>query len=122
MTADHWGQALAAFLILAQTVHIWAKWRSTQKEHSPFGRRWQDRVIWRIDALERRMEEAGEKMSDVATKLQALPEELRKQFLSLEMSQEYAKNCSTDRAALHDEIKRLQDDLKRGPRRLDAQR
>src|SRR5262245_46346392 len=125
MTAEHWGTVLLTILTLAQAVHIWAKRHREQKDAPEFERRRGDRLIWRVEQLEKRMEDAGHEMSKLATKLQQMPDEFRQYFTAKEVAQGWAETCQRERQELKSEIKSLRekiDESRSGPRRLDAQR
>jgi Zn-dependent protease with chaperone function len=56
---------------LSFAVGKWARGRETAA----------DAILYRVEQLERRMERAGEKMSDLANEVQAMPERLRHEFV-----------------------------------------
>jgi hypothetical protein len=73
--------------------------------------------IWQLEAdvtaLKTRMDRAGRELSDLATKVQGLPETLRDDFLILPLANEWAQQCKGDRIALHATIAELRDEINR---------
>ena len=66
-----------------------------------------ERMGNRVANLEGRMDRAGKQMSDIATDLQGLPEELRGIFLSRESFAQFAQQNADERAQLRREVERL---------------
>jgi hypothetical protein len=124
MPTDLWTTALLAILTVAQTIHIVVKRRQERLaksvEPEVERRRYDVRLERRLTQIESalmaltiRMDRAGKELSALATKLQAMPQELQRDFLDLGLGQEWANQCKTDRQRLWDELARM-----RGPTRM----
>ena len=62
----------------------------------------------RLTAVEKRMDKAGEKISDLATFVQGVPELMRKEFLLKERADELLIDSREDRRKLWEAIQDLQ--------------
>lgn len=120
MRADLWASVVLVVLTIAQTIHIVVK-RRVERTHVPDEdrRRYDlglERRFNKIEAdlqrVSERMDRAGRELSGLATKLQQMPNELKREFLDLQLGEEYARQCTTDRQRLRDDMRAMWDEVR----------
>ena len=127
--------ALLTLLAITQVVRMWAKRRLQDPDEDR--RRPRDSITMAlelhkrdIDELKARMDRAGGHLSDLATMVQRMPDDLRREFAhefaDKRVSYDYASQCANDRMTMKDDIRELRDEIERlkrpGPIRVDRQR
>jgi uncharacterized coiled-coil DUF342 family protein len=115
------GKALMALMLALQSIHVYLSRRNAKRLREPGEDRRNPpeydpqqiiRMELAIESLRERMEESGDRMSKLGTRIQALPHELRRDFLGLELGREYAEQCKGERVVLRAEIKELRAELR----------
>lgn len=109
MTGFQWFQVVHAGLITAAMALLWI-FRAGVKGQELISR--PELLAERLKQVEIRMDRAGEKISDLASAVQGLPESLRRTFLPRELADEYVLESRADRKALHAQLDRVSNQMR----------